>query len=65
VWDELRGQGLGAAEREAARSGCHQVMLQTHSFQAPRFYERRGYRLLAVIPNYPPGHDKRLYLKAL
>src|SRR5580765_2481217 len=50
VWvhEQYRGQGLGrallhAAESEAMRRGCEQVVLITHSFQAPTFYEHLGY----------------------
>jgi GNAT superfamily N-acetyltransferase len=72
VWvhEALRGRGLGralmhAAESEAARRGCGQVVLSTHSFQAPAFYERLGYARLAVIPDQPKGHADLVYVKRL
>lgn len=65
-----RRHGLGrellqAAEAEAARRGCAQVVLATHSFQAPEFYERLGYEKRAVIPDWPREHSEIVYLKRL
>jgi GNAT superfamily N-acetyltransferase len=56
----LRSRGLGSsmlrmAEEEAARRRCHTGILDTMSFQAPDFYERRGWRELARIPCDPCG----------
>jgi GNAT superfamily N-acetyltransferase len=50
----LRGSGLGTrvlemAEDEARRRGCRQAVLITLSFQAPGFYEKRGYRAFGQI----------------
>lgn len=62
VWvsDELRGHGYGtelmqAAENEAVRRKCPRVFLETLSFQALPFYEKRGYRIMSQIPDFPPG----------
>jgi len=57
----FRQQGLGtrllaAAEREARRRGCAAMLVASHSFQAPEFYRRQGYRELGRTPDYPPGH---------
>ena len=65
-----RRQGLGrallhAVEAEARRRTCTQVMLLTHSFQAPGFYERLAYLRQATISNYPVGHAQLLYVKQL
>ena len=70
VDESVSGGGLGralmnAAEEEALRRGCHQIVLSTHSFQAPRFYEKLGFRPLAVIPNNPAGHADIIYTKEL
>ena len=72
LWvDELhRGRGLGrallhAVESEARLRRCAQVILFTHTFQAPGFYERLGYSRKAAIPNYPSGHAQLLYVKQL
>jgi ribosomal protein S18 acetylase RimI-like enzyme len=58
-----RGSGLGRemmrlAEAEAARRGCRNAHLHTHSFQARGFYERLGYRVYAELEDYPPGHTR-------
>ena len=67
VHADRRGQGYGrsllaAAEREAVRRGCQQVVLDTHSFQAPDFYRKLGYEIVGVVDDYPRGH-KKYYLK--
>lgn len=70
VREEDRGKGIGAAllraaEAEAVRRGCSQVTLSTHTFQAPLFYEKLGYRRVGAIADYPRGHAKLHYVKRL
>ena len=70
VHESQRGRGLGralvqAAEAEAVRRGCEQIVLSTHSFQAPLFYERLGYERQAVIRGQPRGHANVVYAKRL
>jgi GNAT superfamily N-acetyltransferase len=65
-----RGQGLGrtvlrAAEAEARRRGCSRVVLTTHSFQAPQFYERLGYQRIHAIEGRPKGHFNIVFIKSL
>ena len=66
----LRGTGIGTeimerAEAEARRRGCSAAVLYTITFQAPGFYERRGYRLLGRIVCQPPGHTRLCMTKSL
>lgn len=68
VAESARGHGLGrrllqAAEADASRAGCTQIVLSTHDFQAPTFYERLGYERQAVIPDYPKGYANITYVK--
>ena len=70
VSESLRGEGLGrellrTVEAEAVRRGCSTVLLSTHSFQSPEFYERLGYERQATIRNHPVGHSNFIYAKRL
>lgn len=72
VWmsDELRGLGYGsklmkAAEDEALRRNCPRVFLETLSFQALPFYEKRGYKVVSRISDFPPGGCRYALTKEL
>ncbi len=59
---DLRGHRIGTrlmdhAEGVARTRGCVGVWLDTFSFQARGFYEKRGYRLFGTIDDYPPGQS--------
>ncbi|MEU1530471.1 GNAT family N-acetyltransferase [Streptomyces fagopyri] len=66
-----RGSGLGSrllveGERVAREErGCLAVRLETWDFQAPGFYEKQGYEVVCVVPDYPPGATEYTLTKRL
>lgn len=70
VDEALRGKGhatrlMDAAEDYARHRNCHSAFLDTHTWQARPFYERRGYELFATLDDFPPGHQKFFLKKTL
>ena len=70
VSEDLRGQGWGShlmreMERLARDRGCHHVWVDTFSFQARPFYERLGFRVFGVLPNYPAEQERYFLSKPL
>jgi ribosomal protein S18 acetylase RimI-like enzyme len=70
VRDDHRGHGLGtqlvgAAETEAAQRGCGVVRVDSHTFQAPGFYDKLGYERIGFAPDTPTGHGEVFFLKRL
>lgn len=67
---QYRGRGMGqtvlqSAEAEARRRNCAHLILATHSFQAPRFYERLGYQRICTVEDWPVAHSNTVYRKPL
>ncbi len=56
---------LQAAEDYAVERGCIGATLETTSFEARPFYEKRGYEVFATLDDYPPGHSKFFLRKRL
>jgi GNAT superfamily N-acetyltransferase len=70
VDESRRRQGLGttlfkAAEEEARRRACRQILLSTFTFQAPAFYAKLGFDVIATIDDHPHGHQNLLLRKQL
>jgi GNAT superfamily N-acetyltransferase len=73
VDDARRGQGLAtalldAAEAEAVRRGCGQVVLFTHAANSGaggERYTRRGYELVGRVDDYPVGDAALWFRKRL
>jgi GNAT superfamily N-acetyltransferase len=70
IAEPYRGSGLGSellsrAETEGRRRGATKAFLNTHTFQAPGFYEQKGYELYGELKDFPPGYDRRYYVKSL
>jgi GNAT superfamily N-acetyltransferase len=67
---DLRHSGVGsrllaAAEAEAGVRGCAQMIVSSHTFQAPDFYPRHGYVEYARTEDSPRGHADIHFVKYL
>lgn len=56
---------MDLAEAEARARGCRVAWLDTFSFQARPFYEKRGYELFGVLDDFPRGHARYFLRKEL
>ena len=70
VDERERGQGVGtqlmsSIETVGSRRGAIGVHLDTFDFQALPFYERIGFSVFGVLPDYPPGHSRNFLMKRL
>ena len=67
VHEHWRGRGVGTqlmkvAEDEARVRGASQIVLSTHSFQAPDFYRQLGFESVGQVDDYPAGHQS-IYMR--
>ena len=70
IAEAYRGQGLGKKllgemEKEAVEKGCRNVHVETHDFQALRFYLKNGYKRKMRLKDLPEGHSKYFLVKRL
>jgi GNAT superfamily N-acetyltransferase len=73
LWVDERHRGSGLGSRLLARAegialgerGCSSSRLETWDFQAPGFYKKKGYDVVCVIPDYPPGITEYTLTKRL
>lgn len=70
VSDVNRGNGTGvkllkSIEQAAIERGCSSCLLDTLNFQAKPFYEKYGYKVEWVQPDYPKTGCKYFMTKAL
>jgi GNAT superfamily N-acetyltransferase len=70
VADPYRKNGVGSqlmagAEAAARAQGCRGAYLDIFTFQAPKFYERLGYREFGRLNDFPSGHARIWFSKAL
>ena len=42
----------------AVGHGCFARNLETHSYEALGFYQKRGYEVFGTLEDYPPGHTQ-------
>src|SRR5437763_2893018 len=56
---------LAMAEEEGRRRGCTRIALTTLSIEAPGFYQKQGYEVVATIDCEPPGLTRYYMMKKL
>ena len=56
---------MHAVEKEAKFRGCQQIVVETHDFQAPGFYQKLGFQVISHVADYPRGHQYLTLVKRL
>lgn len=70
VDEEYRNQGVGSklmdqVEKSLKDYGCSLCHLDTFSFQAPGFYEKRGYKIFGTLEHKKAGISEYFLVKDL
>jgi GNAT superfamily N-acetyltransferase len=70
VAQPYRGRGVGSrllsdAETVAREKRCRGAYLDTFTFQAPKFYEKHGYREFGRLSDFPAGQSRIWLAKPL
>ncbi|MCA1064148.1 GNAT family N-acetyltransferase [Rossellomorea sp. AcN35-11] len=70
VDEDYRDGGYGSKlilqiEEYARGKGCHLILLDTFSFQAPHFYKKLGYTEFGVLRDFPKGYSQHFMEKRL
>ncbi len=62
---DYASRAMDALEDEARAFGAKHAYLDTFSFQARPFYEKRGYTVFGTLENYPDAHTRYWMTKEL
>lgn len=70
VDETIRSQKWGSklmkiVEEEAIKRGCTIAYTDTFTWQAPKFYEKLGYKLYGKLEDFPKGNSLGYYVKIL
>lgn len=68
VSKNTQGKGIGSkllanVEKIALERKCSYIILETMSFNAPAFYKKNGYQIIAQIENSPLEGETRYFMK--
>lgn len=68
--EAYRGKGLGRSvlektEEMAKEKGANKMLLTTYEFQARTFYEKKGFKVVGEVKDYPPGSSYYTMVKTL
>ncbi len=61
----LAGRMLSAAETEARERGCHAAYIDTFNPHALHVYQKAGYAVFGVLPDFPKGRTRSFLSKSL